>query len=151
MGAGDVPVSPMPPAGRSPAGAPAPDPSSVPAALTVGAPAPPRPVGPPTGHVLDGVDRDAGIGVELSDDSVLWLFGDTAMPSPDGTLAWFVIGTAAWAPVGDPLVTADYVDASGRPVPLAVPGAGFPPCPAGTTPGCGRARPSRLRRGAVTW
>jgi hypothetical protein len=79
---------------------------------------------------LAGIDRDAGISVRLSDGSVMWFFGDTAIHNPDGTLKFFVIGTAAWAPADQPTVTRDHVDPAGRPVVFASPTADFPPCPA---------------------
>ena len=84
------------------------------------------------GSPLAGIDRDAGISVELSDGSVMWLFGDTAIKEPNGRLRFFVIGTAAWASADEPTVTRDFVDASGRPTVFATPTADFPACPAGT-------------------
>jgi len=88
----------------------------------------PQRVGPAPGSELDGIDRDAGISVRLRDDSTLWLFGDTARANDDGSLAYFVIGTAAWARPGSPTVTVDYAS-GGVPVAFATPIAGFPPCP----------------------
>jgi hypothetical protein len=92
--------------------------------------APPTPVGPAAGSPLDQLDRDAGISVELSDGSIMWLFGDTAITEPDGGLRFFVIGTAAWAPADQPTVTQDHMDPSGSPVAFATPTADFPGCPA---------------------
>lgn len=85
-------------------------------------------IGPAPGSELDGIDRDAGISVALRDGSTLWLFGDTARADDFGSLEYFEIGTAAWAPPGSPTVTQDY-STGGEPVPFAVPVAGFPPCP----------------------
>ncbi len=99
------------------------------AVMVDGPVAAPTPIGPAAGTPLAGVDRDAGISVKLSDGSVMWLFGDTAIENPDGGLKFFVIGTAAWAPAGQPTVTRDFAGATGRPVVFAKPTADFPPCP----------------------
>jgi len=101
-------------------------------AVTVdGPPAPPTPVGPSAGSPLAGIDRDAGISVKLSDGSVMWLFGDTAIKELNGRLRFFVIGTAAWAPADQPTVTRDFVGPSGQPTAFATPTADFPACPPG--------------------
>jgi hypothetical protein len=99
-------------------------------AVTVTGPAAsPAPVGPAAGTPLDGIDRDAGISVRLSDGSVMWFFGDSAIHNPDNSLKFFVIGTAAWAPGAEPTVTRDHVLPTGWPVKFATPTADFPPCP----------------------
>lgn len=86
-------------------------------------------VRPAGGVGLPGIDRDAGVSVALPDGSVVWFFGDTAQRNPDGSLEFFEVGSAAWAPAGEPLATLDHV-ASGRVVPFAQPTGDFPPCPA---------------------
>lgn len=84
-------------------------------------------VGPPIGHPLESIDRDAGVSAELSDGSVVWFFGDSAAYYPNGALKYFEIGTAAWAPASEPTVTIDHSVRS-RPLPLAEPTADFPVC-----------------------
>lgn len=88
----------------------------------------PRPVGPPAGHQLDPLDRDAGVNARLRDGSMIWFFGDTGQRAPDGGLATFTVGTAAWAPADAPFETMDYAD-DGAPVAFARPTEAFPPCP----------------------
>lgn len=68
-----------------------------------------RPVGPRDGE-LSGLSRDAGVSVELSDGSVVWFFGDTALFEPDGSMRFFEIGSAAWASPLDPFVTLDHAE-----------------------------------------
>ena len=86
-----------------------------------GAPsAPPVPVGPADGNPLAGIDRDAGISVQLRDGSVLWLFGDSSASDPAGNLRYFVNNTAAWARAGSPTVTQDGAT-GGEPVQFASP------------------------------
>ena len=117
--------------GRDPVGATS---VTAPAAPTgavsvTGLPATPTPVGPAAGTPLAGIDRDAGISVRLSDGSVMWFFGDSAIHNPDDSLKFFVIGTAAWAPAAVPTVTRDHVLPNGWPVKFATPTVGFPSCP----------------------
>ncbi|MFV0317418.1 MAG: hypothetical protein ACK5O2_10735 [Microthrixaceae bacterium] len=85
-------------------------------------------VGPPSAHPLSRIDRDAGVNAVLSDGSVVWFFGDTGKRNLDGSLASFEIGSAAWAPADDPLVTRDPRDA-GRIEVFAAPTPEFPACP----------------------
>lgn len=87
-----------------------------------------RPVGPPPGHPLAEVSRDAGVSAQLRDGSVVWFFGDTAMVKEDRSLAFFEIGSAAWASADDPTVTLDHV-VDGAAAPFAVPTDEFPTCP----------------------
>ncbi|MFZ4516962.1 MAG: DUF4185 domain-containing protein [Microthrixaceae bacterium] len=89
---------------------------------------PTRPVGPPPTDPLARVDRDAGVSARLRDGSVVWFFGDTGVRNPDDSLAWFEIGSAAWAPAATPTVTRD-VAVGGRALPFAAPTPDFPPCP----------------------
>ena len=110
--------------GAAPATTP---PRPAPLAVT-GATSTPIEVGPPIGHTLTGVDRDAGLSVALRDGSTLWLFGDTAARRSDESLRYFIVGTAAWAPPGRPAETHDH-DAGGRPLPFLTPTADFPSCP----------------------
>ncbi len=71
---------------------------------------------------LATIDRDAGVSVQLSDGSILWLFGDTAARAEDGSIDYFTIGTASWSPSTSPTVTTDVVaEPGGGPAPLAVP------------------------------
>ena len=87
-------------------------------------------VAPVAGSPLATIDRDAGLSVRLTDDSVLWLFGDTAARDETGAVKYFVIGTASWAPALEPTVTRDFADpVSGEPVALATPTGDFPECP----------------------
>ncbi|MEZ5238914.1 MAG: hypothetical protein R2716_08165 [Microthrixaceae bacterium] len=85
-------------------------------------------VGPGADGPLPGLDRDAGVNAVLGDGSVVWFFGDTAQRNPDGSLAFFEVGSAAWATAEDPLVTLDHVD-DGRVKPFAELTAEFAPCP----------------------
>lgn len=85
---------------------------------------------PTDGDPLATIDRDAGIAVRLSDGSTLWLFGDTAARDDAGQLTYFVIGTASWAPAGQPTVTRDATDPlTGEPARFAAPTPEFPTCP----------------------
>ncbi len=94
----------------------------------VGPVGPTTPVGPGPGHPLQRVDRDAGVSARLRDGSVVWFFGDSGERNPDDSLAWFEIGSAAWAPADEPTITRDVVVA-GRAVPFASPTPAFPACP----------------------
>lgn len=87
-----------------------------------------RGVGPPDGSVLAGLSRDGGLSVQLSDGSILWLFGDTIQRTSSGEIRFFVIGTAALAPQESPTETLDY-SIGGRPAVLAQPTQAFPSCP----------------------
>lgn len=87
------------------------------------------PVGPAAGNPLVGIDRDAGISVQLRDGSVLWLFGDSSASDSAGNLRYFVNNTAAWAPVGTPTVTQDGVT-GGAPAQFASPAGSTWTCPA---------------------
>ena len=85
---------------------------------------------PPEGHTLATIDRDAGVAARLRDGSVLWLFGDTAARDDKGSIEYFVIGTASWAPAGAPTSTLDASDpATGEPMTFATPTPDFPACP----------------------
>lgn len=97
---------------------------------TGGTPSDPVAVGPPPGHPLQGIDRDAGISVRLRDGSLLWLFGDSSQVDVNGDLRYFVNNTAAWAAPGSLTVTRDAVAAGAQPVQFATPTAAFPTCPA---------------------
>ncbi|NLA34848.1 MAG: DUF4185 domain-containing protein [Actinobacteria bacterium] len=74
------------------------------------------------------VERDAGVSTRLSDGSTLWFFGDSSSYRNDGSLRYFVAGTAAWAPAGSETLPRDAADAAGQPFLLAGPGANFPSC-----------------------
>jgi hypothetical protein len=80
----------------------------------------PTPVGPSSGHPLDGAERDAGVSAVLSDGSVMWFFGDTLERNQAGGLVYFVNNTAAWAAAGSPTVTRDG-SSGGQPVRFATP------------------------------
>ncbi|HNI34168.1 MAG TPA: DUF4185 domain-containing protein [Microthrixaceae bacterium] len=104
--------------------------ASIPAAPVVtDGPSPPIPVGPPDGHPLHPLDRDAGVSARLRDGSMIWFFGDTGQFDGAGRLVSFEIGTAAWAPAATPTATADFDDGFGRPVAFATPTPSFPTCP----------------------
>lgn len=102
---------------------------------TSGQAGPTQVVGPDGGALAD-IDRDAGVSVTLRDGSVLWLFGDSTAYNGDGSLKYFVGGTAAWASAAQPTVTRDAVTPSGAPYLLARPGEGYP--------ACGPAHPNRV-------
>lgn len=99
-----------------------------PAAPRLGPLGPRLAVGPSVTDPLAGLDRDAGLSVQLSDGSLLWLFGDTVRRSPTGELLSFVIGTAAWASADSPTTTLDH-SVDGDPVSFAEPTEAFLPCP----------------------
>lgn len=90
-------------------------------------------VGPPPGHPLERVDRDAGVSTRLRDGSLLWFFADSSETDAAGNLRYFVNNTAAWSAPGSPL-TRDAVGGGGRPVQFVDPGPGFPACPSGRSP-----------------
>jgi hypothetical protein len=77
-------------------------------------------VGPSTDHPLFLMERDAGVSVQLSDQSTLWFFGDTLMRGPNGDLRFFVNNTAAWATVDAPHTTRDAITADDEPALFAV-------------------------------
>lgn len=104
------------------------DHTPAPAPLTLGSIGERKPVGPPAGHALAGLNRDAGISAVLGDGSVVWMFGDTIQRSADGELLFFVIGTGAWASAENPTMTLDHV-LRNEATPVAVPTASFPDCP----------------------
>lgn len=114
-------------------------------------------VQPPAGSELATIDRDAGIAVTLRDNSVLWLFGDTAARLDDGTIDYFQIGTASWAPPEAPAVTDDIADpATGAPVTFATPTSDFPTCPgpgqrAGMWPASAIVQPVGERDRVIIW
>ena len=93
---------------------------------TGGTGAPTR-VGPPAGHPLESIDRDAGVSVALPDGSMFWVFGDSLARNADGSLRYFVNNTAAWARPGQPTVTRDAV-VGNQPVLFAAPTPTNPPC-----------------------
>lgn len=78
---------------------------------------------------LADIDRDAGVSTRLSDGSTLWLFGDSTAPNPDGSMRYFVSGTAAWAPATASTSPADASDAQRVPYLLARPTESFGACP----------------------
>lgn len=90
------------------------------------------PVGPPAGHPLAAMSRDAGVSTILGDGSVMWFFGDTSESAPGGDLRYFVNNTAAVADGVRPHETSDAIDGEGHPVlvfaPLATPSF-TPACP----------------------
>ncbi len=86
-------------------------------------------VGPPIGHPLRNMERDAGVSTELGDGSSLWFFGDSSELDAAGNLKYFVSGTAAWTSAGSPTVTNDAAP-GGRPVTFATPVTWNGPCPA---------------------
>lgn len=90
------------------------------------------PVGPPAGHPLRGIERDAGISTVLRDGTTLWLFGDSVEWSAGGGFRYFVNNTAAVSTRTDPSVTRDGVLRGDVPAPFATPAAPFTePCPSG--------------------
>lgn len=115
----------------------------------------PRAVGPQEGEPLAGISRDAGISVELSDGSVVWFFGDSAVFEPDGSMRFFEIGSAAWAAANDPFATLDYADRdAAQPFARAAPGS--PDCPpeapsAGMWPLSAALDPDGARDRVVVW
>lgn len=114
-----------------------------------------RVVGPPPGHPLEGMSRDAAVSVGLRDGSTLWVFGDTARRDPDGSLAYFVISTAAWASAESSTTTSDAVEAD-EPVRFASPTVGFPSCPShapvqGMWPASAVAVPVGERDRVIVW
>ena len=94
---------------------------------STGTSGPSTPVGPPPGHPLDTIDRDAGVSVALPDGSTFWVFGDSLARNADGSLRYFVNNTAAWARPGQPSVTRDAV-VGDQPVLFAPPTPTDPPC-----------------------
>lgn len=86
-------------------------------------------VGPPVGHPLESIDRDAGVSVALPDGSTFWVFGDSLARNADGSLRYFVNNTAAWARPGQPTVTRDAA-VGNQPVLFAAPTPTDPPCAA---------------------
>ena len=96
---------------------------------TTGIAGPTQVIGPDGGPLRD-VDRDGGVSVTLRDGSVLWLFGDSTAYNGDGSLRYFVGGTAAWASAAQPTITRDAATPSGAPYVLAQPGEGYPACSA---------------------
>ena len=90
----------------------------------------PRRVGATGQRAVPGLDRDAGVSARLRDGSVVWFFGDTGVRNPDGTMKFFTIGSAAWAPARTPTQPVDYVT-GGQTVPFLTSQDGFPPCPEG--------------------
>ncbi len=96
---------------------------------TTGAPSVIGAVGPAPSSPIAGVDRDAGVSVALHDGSTLWLFGDSSQTDVAGNLKYFVSGTAAWAPSGQPRTTTDAVQ-NGAPVTFGTPISWGAPCPA---------------------
>ena len=96
--------------------------------LALGTPEAPERVGPPEGHPLSRIDRDAGISARLGDGSTVWFFGDTGERLSDGRLRFFEIGSAAWAPPGAPTITRDHV-VDGQVEHFATPTPEFPACP----------------------
>ena len=90
----------------------------------------PQRVGATGQRAVPGLDRDAGVSARLRDGSVVWFFGDTGVRNPDGTMKFFTIGSAAWAPPSRPTRPEDYVTA-GQTVPFLSSQDGFPPCPDG--------------------
>ncbi|HKY16470.1 MAG TPA: DUF4185 domain-containing protein [Microthrixaceae bacterium] len=122
---------------------------------SVGAPTAATRVGPAADHPMALVDRDAGVSVELRDGSMLWLFGDTAEFTATGSLAYFVVGTAAWAPASSPTTTHD-ASIGNRPFPFATPTAAFLPCPinaptAGMWPYSAVVQPVADRDRVIVW
>lgn len=101
---------------------------------TAGAPRWWGPVGPPSGHPLARIDRDAGVSVRMRDGSLLWFFADSSETDDSSNLRYFVNNTAAWAAAGAPTTTRDGVAAGSRPVQFVDPSADFPACPAGHPP-----------------
>lgn len=101
---------------------------------TSGAPSWMSAVGPPPGHPLERIDRDAGVSAQLRDGSTLWFFADSSEVDSNGNLRYFVNNTAAWASAAAPAMTRDGVVAGWHPVQFLDPGAGFPACPAGRSP-----------------
>jgi len=92
-------------------------------------------VGPPAGHPLELIDRDAGVSTRLQDGSTLWLFGDSTEKRSDGSYRYFVNNTAAWAAADTPTVTRDAVTSEGRPQLFVAPSAPFlTPCGVGRSP-----------------
>lgn len=96
-----------------------------------------RVVGPPRGHALRNVQRDAGINVTLSDNSTLWLFGDSLELRADGSTRFFVNNTAAWAypPTSNSphmaTVTRDAWTRNAEPIEFVTPHPSSFSCPAG--------------------
>lgn len=89
-------------------------------------------VGPPPGHPLQDIDRDAGISTVLRDGTTFWLFGDSAEWSMGGGFRYFVNNTAAVSTRSDSSVTRDGVLPGNVPARFATPAEPFStPCPAG--------------------
>ena len=91
-----------------------------------------RLVGPPAGHPLRGIERDAGVSTVLRDGTTFWLFGDSVEWLPGGGFRYFVNNTAALSTRTDPAVTRDGVRPGNVPAPFVTPSAEFStPCPSG--------------------
>lgn len=94
-------------------------------------------VGPPNGHPLQWMSRDAGVSTVLTNGSVLWFFGDSSETTTAGGLKYFVNNTSAWASRAKPYETIDAVSSAGKPVPSFTPLATpvfSPACPTGWKP-----------------
>ena len=88
-------------------------------------------VGPPAGHPLRGIERDAGVSTDLRDGSTFWLFGDS-VEWLRGGFRYFVNNTAAVSTRTDPSVTRDGVLPGNVPAPFVTPAAPVTtPCPTG--------------------
>jgi hypothetical protein len=96
---------------------------------TTGSPSVIGSVGPAASSPIAGVDRDAGISVTLHDGSTMWFFGDSSQTDLSGNLRYFVSGTAAYSPPGQPRTTTDAV-INGAPVTFGTPISWGAPCPA---------------------
>ena len=75
-------------------------------------------VAPPAISPVRHIERDAGVSAPLSDGSVAWFFGDTGERLADGSLKYFVVGTAAWAPASAPTMPVDWLSGV-TPIPFA--------------------------------
>lgn len=90
-------------------------------------------VGPPAGHPLTDIERDAGISVRLGDGTLFWLFGDSLAFDGNGNLRYFVNNTAALATSAEPHVTRDAVRDGWLPHTFVSPASNID-CPAGFAP-----------------
>lgn len=94
-------------------------------------------VGPPDGHALVAMSRDAGVSTVLGDGSVMWFFGDSFEFDEADRLKYFVNNTSAWASRAVPHQTVDAISANGTAVESFTPPvtpAFSPSCPANWKP-----------------
>lgn len=87
-------------------------------------------VASPRGTPLAQVRRDCPISAPLTDGHVLWMFCDSSVVAPDGTLTGFANTSAAFADQDDPATLWEPVDAGDKPYRFLTPTDLYQPCDA---------------------